>query len=70
MHGERSKTNWTRIGYSISKPLLPLVKLLAPAAIITTEELGKAMIRVAQNGASKHVLENRDLIALGSNTKA
>jgi len=66
MHGERSKTNWTRIGYSIFKPLLPLVKLLAPAAIVTTEELGRAMIRVAQQGASKHVLENRDLIALGS----
>ena len=66
MHGERSKTDWTRISYSIFKPLLPLVKLLAPAAIITTEELGRAMIRVAQHGASKHVLENRDLIALGN----
>ena len=66
MHGERSKTDWTRISYSIFKPLLPLVKLLAPAAIMTTEELGRAMIRVAQHGASKHVLENRDLIALGS----
>jgi len=33
--------------------------------VITTEELGRAMIRVARQGAPKQVLENRDLRALG-----
>lgn len=66
MNGEVSKTRWTRISYTLLDPLLPLVRAIAPGAVITTEELGRAMIRVAREGASKHVLENRDLIALGS----
>jgi len=36
-----------------------------PNSVITTEELGRAMIRVARQGSEKHVLENRDLIAIG-----
>jgi hypothetical protein len=65
MHGEVSKTRWTRISYAIFRPLLPLIHKVAPGAVITTEELGRAMIRVAQHGAPKRVLENRDLRALG-----
>jgi hypothetical protein len=34
--------------------------------MITTEELGRAMIRAARHGAPKRVLENRDLRALGA----
>ena len=66
MHGEVSKTRWTRITYAIFHPLLPLVQVIAPAAVITTEELGRAMIRAARQGAPKRVLENRDLRALGT----
>ena len=65
MHGEVSKTRWTRISYALFWPLLPLVRAIAPAFVITTEELGRAMIRAARDGAPKRVLENRDLIALG-----
>jgi uncharacterized protein YbjT (DUF2867 family) len=66
MHGEVSKTRWTRISYALFHPLLPLVRTIAPGAVITTEELGRAMIRAAREGAPKRVLENRDLIALGA----
>jgi hypothetical protein len=66
MHGELSKTRWTRISYALFHPLLPLVRAIAPGAVITTEELGRAMIRVAREGAPKRILENRDLIALGA----
>jgi uncharacterized protein YbjT (DUF2867 family) len=66
MHGEISKTRWTRIAYSVFRPLLPLVRAIAPGAVISTEELGRAMIRVAQQGAPKRILENRDLRALGA----
>jgi nucleoside-diphosphate-sugar epimerase len=65
MNGEVSKTRWTRIGYAIFRPLLPFLRAVVPGMIITTEELGRAMIRVTREGAPKHVLENRDLIALG-----
>lgn len=66
VHGETSKTRWTRISYLVFRPLLPLVRAIAPGAVITTEELGRAMIRLARNGAPKHVLEGRDLRALGA----
>ncbi len=67
MHGETSRTRWTRVLYSIFRPLWPLLRLVAPGAMITTEELGRAMIRAAQQGAPKRILENRDLVALGTN---
>lgn len=66
MNREISKTRWTRISYAIFRPLLPLIRVLAPAGVITTEELGRAMIRVAREGAPKRVLENRDMRALGA----
>jgi len=68
MHGEVSRTRWTRISYALLKPLIPVVRMLIPNSVITTEELGRAMIRVALQGPEKHVLENRDLIALGKQT--
>ncbi len=64
MHGEVSRTRWTRVLYGASRPLWPLLQVLAPGTMITTEELGRAMIRVAREGAPKRVLENRDLRAL------
>jgi len=73
MSGEVSKTRWTRISYALFGPVLPLVRAIAPGWVIGTEELGRAMIRAARQGAPKHVLENRDLVALGapdSNPKA
>jgi uncharacterized protein YbjT (DUF2867 family) len=66
MHGEVSKTRWTRIAYTLFRPLLPLVQALAPGAVISTEELGRAMLRAARQGAPKRVLETRDLRALGA----
>jgi hypothetical protein len=66
MHGEVSKTRWTRILYAVFRPLWPLVRVIAPGIVITTEELGRAMIRVARQGAPKRLLENRDLQVLGA----
>lgn len=66
MNSEVSKTRWTRIAYVLFRPLLPLVRAIAPGSVISTEELGRAMIRCAREGAPKRVLENRDLIALGT----
>jgi uncharacterized protein YbjT (DUF2867 family) len=66
MHGEVSKTRWTRIAYTVFRPLLPLLWAIAPGTIINTEELGRAMIRLARQGAPKRVLENRELRALGA----
>ena len=66
MNREVSKTRWTRISYAIFRPVLPLIRALASGAVITTEELGRAMIRAARQGAPKRVLESRDLRELGA----
>lgn len=66
IHGEVSKTRWTRIAYAVFRPLFPLMQAIAPGAVITTEELGRAMIRAVRQGAPKRVLENSDLRALGA----
>jgi uncharacterized protein YbjT (DUF2867 family) len=66
MHGEVSKTRWTRIAYAVFRPLWPLVRVIAPGVAISTEELGRAMIRAARQGSPQRVLENRDLRALGA----
>ena len=67
-HRERSKTRWTRVSYVVFRPLLPLLRAIAPGMVITTEELGRAMIRAARGGAPKRVLESRDLRELGRAT--
>jgi len=61
VHGERSKTTAYRILYFLGKPVLPLLRRVMPRYILTTEELGRAMIRIAREGAPKKVLESADL---------
>ncbi|HEX6252028.1 MAG TPA: hypothetical protein VFZ56_11395 [Gemmatimonadaceae bacterium] len=65
-HGEVSKTGWARMLYAIARPLWPLLQAAAPGMVISTQELGRAMIRAARDGAPKKVLEMRDLRALAS----
>jgi uncharacterized protein YbjT (DUF2867 family) len=64
MHGVRSKTGLYRAFYTVMTPFLPVLKALFPRAIITTEQLGRGMLRLARSGYSKHVLETADLAAL------
>lgn len=66
LHGEVPKARAMRIAYAIFCPLLPLLRAISPGSVITTEELGRAMIRAAREGAPKRVLESRDILALGA----
>jgi cytochrome c oxidase assembly factor CtaG len=61
LHGIESRTRLYRIGYVVAAPLMPLLKALFPNAITTTEQIGRAMIRIAWEGAAKTVLENPDI---------
>ncbi len=61
VHGVRSRTTAYRIGYALSKPVLPLLRRLFPRYILTTEEIGLAMIHVAKQGAPKKILESWDI---------
>jgi len=64
LHGAVSKTASYRVFYALSKPLLPLLRMLLPGVILTTEGIGLAMLRVARSGAPKAVLEVRDIAEL------
>lgn len=64
MHGVKSKTRLYRAFYTVLAPVLPLLMAVFPRSIITTEQLGRAMLRLARSGYSKHVLEAADLAAL------
>ncbi len=61
LHGIRSKTKFYQMIYTVLAPLIPLLRAVAPGAVTTTEQLGRAMISVAKHGASKPVLETRDI---------
>ena len=64
LHGIRSKTALYRILYILMGPFIPLLKALFPKFITTTEQVGRAMIKIAKQGAPKRLLENRDINAL------
>lgn len=61
LHGIKSKTKLYRALYTAMGPLLPMLYAAAPKYVTTTEQLGRAMIRVAKDGAPNPVLENRDI---------
>jgi uncharacterized protein YbjT (DUF2867 family) len=61
VHGARSKTVSYRVGYALAKPVLPLLRRLFPRYILTTEEIGRAMINVAKRGVGKKILESWDI---------
>ncbi len=64
LHGIISKTRLYRILYTFAGPLIAAAGLVMPDWVTTTERVGKAMIRVAREGAPKPFLENRDINSL------
>lgn len=65
MHGIVSKTAWYQRMYDLVGPVYPLMVKIMPSFLISTEELGRAAIRAARDGAPKQVLETGDLVRLG-----
>jgi uncharacterized protein YbjT (DUF2867 family) len=61
LHGIRSKTAWVQALYVVTAPLLSLLTRVAPKYMTTTEQLGRAMIKVAREGFPKPVLESEDI---------
>ena len=64
MHGVKSKTGWYRAFYAVGRPLYPVLKRVAPNAVCTNDEVGRAMVEVAARGYEKHIVESADIVAL------
>ena len=61
LHGIRSKTAWVQAIYVGAAPLLSLLNRVAPKYMTTTEQVGRAMIKVARDGFPRPVLESEDI---------
>ena len=66
LHGVRSKTRWVRLFYAMGTPFLPAWRALWPNTITTTEQVGRAMLRVARDGYPTPILETRDINQAGA----
>jgi uncharacterized protein YbjT (DUF2867 family) len=68
LHGVRAKTGWYNAVYAIMAPLYPLGKVLFPNSVLTTEQLGRAMLCVAKLGSPKPVLEAPDINGISASS--
>lgn len=64
LHGIQSKTSSYRHFYRLTMPLLPLMKRLFPSLVVTTAEVGQAMLNAARRGSGRLVLESEDIARL------
>jgi uncharacterized protein YbjT (DUF2867 family) len=64
LHGIRSKTGWVQAIYIGAAPLLSLLNRVAPNYMTTTEQVGRAMIKLARDGYPRPVLESEDINAV------
>ena len=59
--GVRSRTRLYNAIYAVAGPLTPLMSRIAPSLVTTTEKIGRALIRVARDGANQTILSNREI---------
>ena len=62
--GVKSKTGWYNAMYVLFSWLYPLFKLLVPNMVVTTIDVGKAMIACATSGYEKNILRPKDINSL------
>ena len=64
LHGITSRTPPYRAGYTLTRPLWPVLYKAFPQFVTTTERLGRGMLQIARRGAPKPILDTRDINAL------
>ena len=52
-----------RIFYLLTKPLLPLLRRAFPNYVLTTQQIGRAILNVTRKGYQNKVLESKDIRA-------
>jgi uncharacterized protein YbjT (DUF2867 family) len=61
LHGVKSKTRFVQAVYTVLGPLLPALYRFFPQYVTTSEQVGRAMLKVANDGAVKSILETSDI---------
>jgi uncharacterized protein YbjT (DUF2867 family) len=70
LDGIKSKTRSYRVFYSLSALLLPLLRALFPNHVLSTKQMGLAMLQLAKRGYAKRILEARDINIVAGDTAA
>ncbi len=68
LHGIRSKTRSYRIFYRLMGPLFSILHHFFPDSILTTEDIGRAMLNAVKSGYDSSVLESKDIATLAKVT--
>jgi uncharacterized protein YbjT (DUF2867 family) len=66
LDGIQSKTPMYRKFYTVLGPLFPLLRRMFPNQVLSTRQLGQAMLNVTRREYGKRVLEARDIRAAAS----
>jgi len=61
MNGEVAKNGLYKVAFLLATPVLSMARKLMPKYIVTTEQMGRAMLSVAKHGSEKRVLESADI---------
>ena len=61
MDGIQSKTPLYRRFYSTLGPVFPLLRRAFPNYVLSTRQIGRAMLNIARRGYPTHILEARDI---------
>ncbi|MGA8741212.1 MAG: NAD-dependent epimerase/dehydratase family protein [Terracidiphilus sp.] len=61
MDGIQSKTPLYRRFYAVLGPLFPLLRRAFPNQVLSTRQIGRAMLNVARRGYAERILEARDI---------
>lgn len=64
LHGIQSKTRVYRVLYVLLRPLMSLMRMLMPTQIVTTEQVGLAMLALARHPHGKEVVDPADINAI------
>jgi uncharacterized protein YbjT (DUF2867 family) len=66
MKGIRSKTGWYNAFYAVFRPIYAVFGSLMGSFATTTDNVGRAMIRVALEGSDVKILHNADINRIGT----
>ncbi|NWD27043.1 NAD(P)H-binding protein [Pseudomonas yamanorum] len=66
LHGVRSKTPLYQSLYTVTGPLLSLLRHVRPAWVVSTETVGRAMLSAVRHGAPRPVVEQADINRLAN----
>lgn len=65
MRGVKTRTQWYAVAYAIFKPIYALLRYF-PSAATNSVHVGKAMIRVLDQGAPEQILGNKQINAIAT----